>query len=126
MVALPNDALPPDTTLESYLDRVRRHIRKVLKGESVHPTRELKINGMRSLQCEIHDSSQNGAIYLLTVVQGAKAYYQLIALTNSRPWEDYRPIFDKTIASFKENKTGEVEKPNRLTPGPTGDIPRGR
>lgn len=95
---------PDGVTLADFDEQVRTNVRRSLISSTSSATKPIKISGMDAMQFTAvgrpPDATQTVA-YLVTTVESAKGFHQVMAWTLASDFERLRPILEQVINSFQ-------------------------
>jgi hypothetical protein len=90
-----------EMSLEKYSRITRRALMKTLKSPRPAGPKKLTIDGSPAVQYEINGVMDGiNVVYLHTIVEGKKNYFQLLAWTMKSKFEAEHPTLDKIVNSF--------------------------
>lgn len=85
---------------------LEHHVANLEKGMSAPvrvPLSTTALGAYPARQMELHGGVNNVKIaYLVTAVEGPNYFHGIIAWTTKSRWAESKPLFDKTLPSFRE------------------------
>jgi hypothetical protein len=89
--------------LSKYGEIVTGNMRQELMNPEIGQPKALTIGGRKALQYEVHGAVDLLNIaYLITVIDGAERYHQVIVWTKESKFKRARPALERTVSSFRE------------------------